>query len=231
MVQLRIQYDRVADGLVEYTMRTVIEQTTSDPDALDKCLVVRKGDSGVEESLRRVGVYAEVVTSPKPDLPATVNLFSSPSLSSIIGGIQNGDIIKVDPVPFLWAQHFGTVAPFQTVVDDHLFATNTVSVVTPFPAFARNLKFQVLRGVTILLPVPLIPPAVTPDDPIDGVANRDFTAWLPGVTEFLASDHADTWTDIDEADGRYTSLRIEAQSLVDEMKQDNFTSQNDEVYS
>lgn len=231
MVQLRIQYDRIADGLVEYTMRTVIEQTTSDPDALDKCLVVRKGDSGAEESLRRVGTYAEVVTTPKPDLPLTVNLFYSPSLSSIAGGLQVDDIIKVDPVPFLWAQHFGSVAPFQTLVVDPLFATNTVSVATPFPAFARNLKFQVLRGATILLPVPLIPPATTPDDPIDGVANRDFTAWLPGVTEFLASDHADTWTDIDEADGRYTQLRVNAQSLVDEMKEDNYTGQHDEVYS
>lgn len=229
MVQLRIQYNQVADGLVEYTLRTTIEQTTSTPNALDKCLVVQKGDSGANEVIMRVGTYAEVVASPLNDLPATVNLFYSPSLSSIAGGIQQDDIIKVDPVPFLWAQHFGTVAPFQTVVDDHLFATNTVSVVTPFPAFARNLRFQVLRGASILLPVPLIPPAITPDDPVDGVANRDYTAW-PGATQFLASDHADTWNDIDEAEGRYQQLRMTAQSLVDEMKQDNYTGQADEVY-
>ncbi len=231
MVQLRIQYDRVADGLVEYTMKTTIEQTTSDPDALDKCLVVRRGDSGAEESLRRVGDFAEVVTTPHPDLPATANLFSSPSLASIIGGILAGDIIEILTIPFLWAQHFGTVAPFQTVVDNPAFAANTVSVLTPFPAFARNLTFRVLRVATIILPVPLIPPAATPTNPIDGVANRDFTPWLPIVTEFLASDHTDTWDNIDEADGRYNQLRINAQSLVDEMKQDNYTSQNDEVYS
>jgi hypothetical protein len=228
MVQLRIQYDRVADGLVEYTMKTTIEQTTSDPAALDKCLVVRKGDSGTEESLRRVGSYAEVVTSPKPDLPADVDVFYSPSLSTIVGGILNGDQIEILTIPFLWAQHFGVVGPFLTLVTDDAFASNTVKVGTPFPAFARNLVFRVTRGGAVVLPPPVVPPALTTPNPIDGVANRDYTPF--GVSEFLASAHADTWDNIDEADGRYLSLRIEAQSLVDLMKQDNYTSQSDEVY-
>jgi hypothetical protein len=231
MAQLRIQYDKVANGLIEYTMQTTIEQTTSQPDALDKCLVVKKGDSGTEEELMRVGTYAEVVTSPKSDLPALADVFYSPSLSTIVGGILNGDVIELLSVPFTWGQFFGAVAPFLTVVSDDSFATNTVKVATPFPAFARNLTFRVWRGGAIVCPPQLTPPALTTDNPVDGVANRDYTAFLPGETEFLASEHVDTWADIDVADGRFTQLEITAQSLVNEMKQDNYTGQVDEVYS
>ena len=227
MTQLRIQYIQIADPGVEYTLQATIEQTTSQPDALDKCLVVKKGDVGADEELMRVGSYTEVVTSPKSSLPSTVNLFSSPSLALIFegGGIAVGDIITITS-PFIWSQHFGASTYFVTEVATVLSPT-LVEVTIPFPAFGRGLTFNVFRGANMVLPTTPGPPAVYP---VDGLANRDYTG-LGVETEFLAYDQASSWTDIDVAEGRYTQMQISAQALVDAMKEDNYTGQSDEVYS
>lgn len=222
MTQLRIQYDRKADVGVEYALRATIEQTTSQPDALDNCLVVKKGDAGTDEELMRVGSFAEVVTTPLDALPATVPLFSSPSLALIPGGILAGDIIVVTP-PFVWQQYFGIGFDFQTVVDNPSVAANTVSVVTPFPAFARNMTYVVRRGLTVMLPVDGTPPY-----PNDGVANRDYSAVVG--TEFLANDQASSWADIDTAEGRQQAMELAAQALVNSVKEDNYTGQDDRIY-
>lgn len=224
MAQLRIQYNRIASVGVEYTLRTTVEPTTTEPNVLDNCLVVKKGDAGTDEEIMRVGDYSEVVTTPKSILPVPVPLFSSPSLPLIPGGIQIGDVIRVYS-PFVWAQHFGASALFDTAVINAGVGLNTVSVATPFPAFGRLLQFLVLRGVTVILPV-----SATPPYPVDGVANRDYTPF-GGETEFLTDDQASTWTDIDVANGRYTALQINAQSLVDVVKEDNYTGQADRIYS
>lgn len=233
--QLRIQYDRIADPGVEYTLRATIEQTTSQPDALDKCLVVSKGDAGTDEELMRVGDFGEVVTTPEESLPTIVDRFSSPSLALIIepGGIDIGDVITITNPPFIWRQHFGAAATFVTTVTSAISSTEVV--VSPvFPAFGRNLEFYVVRSGGVLLPVyytlpsppPPEPPA--PPYPIDGLANRDYTA-LTGPL-FLASDQASSWTNIDTATGRYNSMQNEAQILVDAMKEDNYTGQTDRIY-
>jgi len=227
MVQLRIQYTQIADQGVEYTLQATIEQTTSQPDALDNCLVVKKGDSGADEELMRVGSYSEVVDTPKSPLPSTVNLFSSPSLALITepGGIAIDDIIVVAS-PFIWRQHFSALAEFITVVDSVVSPT-LVTVTIPFPAFGRNLVFHIVRGVDTILPTT---PGTPAGYPVDGLANRDYTG-LGVETEFLANDQASSWTDIDVAEGRYTQMQISAQTLVNAMKEDNYTSQSDEVYS
>lgn len=223
MTQLRIQYEKIADVGVEYTLRATIEQTTSQPDALDKCLVVKKGDAGADEELMRVGAFAEVVTTPKDTLPATVNLFYSPSLALILGGIQHDDVIIIVS-PFIWTQHYGAGVNFQTLVDDHTYGVNMVSVVTPFPAFGRNLEFTVERSSVVILPVSTLPPY-----PVDGVANRDYS--LVGGVEFLADDQTSSWNDIDVAEGRYNAMQGEAQTLVNAVKEDNYTGQSDRIYS
>ncbi len=158
MTQLRIQYNQIADLGVEYTLRATIEQTTSQPDVLDNCLVVKKGDSGTDEELMRVGAFSEVVTTPLDTLPATVNLFYAPSLALIVGGIQAGDDIIILTSPFVWKQHFGAGVTFQTKVDNPAVGPNLVSVITPFPAFGRNLEFIVERASVVILPVSWLPP-------------------------------------------------------------------------
>jgi hypothetical protein len=222
MAQLRIQYNQIADLGVEYALRATIEQTTSEPDALDNCLVVKKGDAGSDEELMRVGDFAEVVTTPKDALPATVSLFSAASLSLILGGILPGDVINVVP-PFIWTQYYGSPNPFQTVVDTVVSPTEVI-VVTPFPAFGRQLTFDVFRSLTVILPVTEVPPY-----PIDGVANRDYT--LVSGTEFLTNDQASSWANIDTANGRYAAMQEEAQLLVNAMKEDTYSGQSDKVYS
>jgi len=225
---LRLQFNRVADPGVEYAMRTTVEQTTTEPNALDQCLVIKRGDAGTDEEFLRVGDYSEVVATPFNTLPTLVDRFSSASLPLIVGGIQEGDTLTIS-TPFAWQQFFGAdVNHITTVAVGGVVSATEVIVDDPFPAFGRNLSFSVIRGGALVLPVlpPSTPPTVYPED---GVANRYYGLVLD--TLFLASDHADSWTNIDVAEGRYNAAQLEAQLLVDATKEDNFSGISDKVYT
>jgi hypothetical protein len=192
--------------------------------AADNCLVVHRGSESNEESLLRVATLSDL-TTPLPSLPGTVEQFSSASIAPLVpAGLQVGDIITVYDVPALW-QYFFNVVDGATFTVDSISAPFTpfiVKVTPEFPAFARNLRFTVSRGG------PLIIGAVSPW-PIDGVANRYYSYGSP--LDSLTNVHYDSWDDIDSAENKFTSLRGEAQALVDALNIDNYTGILEELYT
>ncbi len=259
--QIELEFSKHADAGVEYMLRTVVDATYSKPDPVDACLVVKKGDFTADEELLRVATYAELITTPLEALPASVNLFSSPSLD-MTPSVMIGDVIRI-VTPMIWRQFFAAPSSIDytvTVVN----SSTEVEVTPAMPAFGRNLAFEVWRaGVRVLPNVPTIWLALTgyvegdrvistggdtywcqiagtsgageptwdttignttTDGtvtwvrvangvfPLDGVANRDYTALLG--TEFLVAQHADTWDDLTVAENRMASLKAEASSLI-----------------
>lgn len=216
-------------GGTEYMLSTEINSLTSTPDAIDTCLVIQKGDTTGNEELVSVATRAQLVTTPLTALPSTIATFSSESLPlAKIGdplaptAILTGDVIRVT-TPDLWQQFFavGTSVDYTvTAVID----TTTVTVTPEFPAFARNLTFEVIRSGTTILPTGS--PTVYPTD---GLANRDYSA-TPSETYYLAASHVDSWTDLTVAENRVISLKAQADSLVTEMNTAEWTGTESVVY-
>ena len=201
--RIEIVFTRFSDPGKEYLLRTLIDPTYSQPDAVDFCLVVKKGDSTAVEELMRVASFAEFITTPLEALPTTVDVFSSPSLAA--AAPQVGDVIKVNS-PLMWRQFFFALVQTEVVVTS--VTSPTEVVVTPaFPAFGRELTFEVWRGASLILPA-----AIPYVYPTDGVATRDYTG-LTGI-EFLANSHVDNWDDYTVANNRLTSIKNGASSLM-----------------
>jgi len=198
-------------------MRTTVNTVVTRPASIYKALVVHKGDKLADEFLHRVGTRDDIVVTPLEDLPELVNRFSADSLTAI-SGLVNGDIIKIaaNNLPVIWTRFFSQVSEVQAVVIDDTDPYDVVVDAPGFPAFARLLAFSVERA------------SVTIHTADDGVANRDYTG-LTG-TDFITTDHADGWTNFEDANNKYESLRTEAQSLVDAMNADNFSGVDQERY-
>jgi len=220
-------------GGTEYMLRTEINSLTSTPDAVDTCLVIQKGDDTSNEELVSVATRDQLVVTPLTALPATIATFSSPSLLQAQTGdplaptsIQTGDVIRVTS-PDIWKQFF-TVGTTVDYTVDTIVDTTTVTVTPEFPAFARNLTFEVIRSGTTILPTP--PPSGSSTVyPTDGLANRDYSA-TPTETQYLASEHVDSWTDLTVAENRLISLKVQAESLITEMNTAEWTGTESAVY-
>jgi len=218
--RLEITYEKSREGagpLYEYLMRTTVNTVVTTPSSIYAALVVHKGDKIADEFLHRVGTRDDIVVTPLEDLPELVNRFSADSLTAI-SGLVNGDIIKIaaNNLPVIWTRFFSQVSEVQAVVIDDTDPYDVVVDAPGFPAFARLLAFSVERA------------SVTIHTADDGVANRDYTG-LTG-TDFITTDHADGWTNFEDANNKYESLRTEAQSLVDAMNADNFSGVDQERY-
>ena len=218
--RLEITYEKTREGVgpaYDYLMRTTVNTVVTRPASIYKALVVHKGDKLADEFLHRVGTRDDIVVTPLEDLPELVNRFSADSLTAI-SGLVNGDIIKIaaNNLPVIWTRFFSQVSEVQAVVIDDTDPYDVVVDAPGFPAFARLLAFSVERA------------SVTIHTADDGVANRDYTG-LTG-TDFITTDHADGWTNFEDANNKYESLRTEAQSLVDAMNADNFSGVDQERY-
>jgi len=218
--RLEITYEKSREGagpLYEYLMRTTVNTVVTTPSSIYAALVVHKGDKIADEFLHRVGTRDDIVVTPLEDLPELVNRFSADSLTAI-SGLVNGDIIKIaaNNLPVIWTRFFSQVSEVQAVVIDDTDPYDVVVDAPGFPAFARLLAFSVERA------------SVTIHTADDGVANRDYMG-LTG-TDFITTDHADGWTNFEDANNKYESLRTEAQSLVDAMNADNFSGVDQERY-
>jgi len=223
--QLEIEYTKVtfSGPPVSYLVQTKINPVVSEPDEIDNSLVVYRGSALIDEYIARVATRAEIITSPLPALPPLVDRFASTDFGLVT--LLNGDIITVeDPSP-IWQQFFGITGDFVTTIVDAVTDPLNVVVDPPLPAFGRDLKFYVKRGATWILPTVFNDPY-----PINGVANRDYSAFLPGDLNFLAAEHHDAWEDLSLANAAVDSLRTEAQSLVDELNLDNFSGVIEELY-
>jgi len=221
--QIDIGFTKYSDPAgTEYMLHTTINAATTQPTVVDTSLRVKKGSDIDDEELVTVATRAQLITSPLPVLPADVDVFSSPSLAlAQIGDplapttIQDGDVIRIT-TPDRWQQFF-SADPEEEYVVDTVVNPTTVTVTTPFPAFARGLTFDVLRAGVSILP-PLGTPLVSP---VDGLANRDYTA-VPG-THYLTGAHADSWTDLTVAEDRMASIKTQAELLVTEMNTAEWT--------
>ena len=216
--EIEIEYTKIRVGTspnYTYLMQVTVDPVLTEPAALETCLVVLAGDSTTDEAIMCVGDVAEVVTAGAQleTLPAAIDRFQSTWMSSV--GVAIGDVIAIDSadVPEVWTQFFGVTGVTATVTDNSDPA-DVIITSGKFPAFARNLVFS-LAGVT---------------GGTDGVANRDYTGITGMGMEFLAASHCDSWTGLSGADNKFTSLRAQAQSLVDELNSDNYTDVVDEVY-
>ena len=211
----------------EYMLNTVVNQATSFPTPVAAPLVIQKGDDTTDEELVRIAERSEIVTIPFTPLPTSIRIFSSLSLPlAQIGdpsdplvplaptAILAGDIIRVT-TPDLWQEFFGVISTVEYEVATIVSPTE-VTITTDFPAFARNLPFEVLRDGTTILPVgdPLVYPT-------DGLANRDYTGL--SETYYLASSHVDSWTDLTVAENRVTNLKSQAKLLINEMNTADWT--------
>jgi len=219
--QIDMEFTKYSDpGGTAYMLNTEINSVTSSPDVVDTCLVVQKGDDTAAEELVSIATRDQLVVTPLTALPTTIARFSSPSLALLQIGdplasttVQAGDVIRVT-TPDLWQQFFPVGASVDYTVVTVVSAT-TVTVTPEFPAFARNLTFEVIRSGTTILPTP--PPSGSSTVyPTDGLANRDYSA-TPTETQYLASSHVDSWSDLTVAENRVTSLKTQAASLITEM--------------
>ena len=55
--QIELEFYKFANPGVEYMLRTVVNAAYSQPDPVDTCLVIKKGDLTAEEELLRVATY------------------------------------------------------------------------------------------------------------------------------------------------------------------------------
>lgn len=149
--QIELEFLKFAIPNVEYMLRTIVNATYSQPDPVDSCLVVKKGDVTANEELMRVATYEELIDVPLEALPATVNLFSSPSLAYLPSVIIPGDVIRIT-IPDLWIQYFLT-GPTEDFTVSVVNSPTEVEVVTAFPTFGRGLTFEILRAGVRILPV------------------------------------------------------------------------------
>lgn len=207
----------------EYLLNTVINPATTFPTPVDACLVVQKGDSSSDEELIEVADVGQLITTPLPPLPSAVTTFTSPSLPSakigtplVATAIQVDDVIRITTTPDIWQQFFSVSATNVDYIVTEIVSPTQVKVAN-FPAFARNLPFEVYRSGTKILPVgsPLVPPT-------DGVANRDYTA-TPTKDYYLAASHADSWADLTVAETRIINLKADAESLINAMNTADWT--------
>jgi len=215
--QLTIEYKKQTPLAGVYLMETLVTTSETYPTELYKCLKVKKGSAGVEEEL--VDVVTESELTSLDELPASIRVFSSPYLSTMPGGTpQAHDIIRIQVMPDVWEYLYGAspgTVDYEvvTVIDP-----NTVVVDQDFPAFGRDLGFQVYRSTTLYV-----------DVPDSGLANRDYSG-LVGLY-FRATSHGDSFSDYDAANNRYESLRANAQSLVDALNDTDFVGDTQETYA
>ena len=208
--KIELEFYKYADVGIEYMLRTVVNATYSQPDPVDVCLVVKKGDVTAAEELLRVATYAELITTPLDALPASVNLFSSASLAYMSSVILPGDIIRVD-TPALWQQYFSV-----GVQEDYTVVTvnsPTEVVVTPvFPAFGREITFTVWRGGSRILPVTAAlwtaTTAYSVGDTALSSAGDNYWCQAPG-TSGASEPTWDTTVGNTTVDGTVTWLRID----------------------
>jgi len=215
--QLTLEYQKNNVPSVGYFMKTIMKVSGTDPADLYDCLVVNKGDAGTDEVIARVATFIEIFSSPLDLLPNTVNLFSSPSLP---GGIAPGDLIHFGAgvglvMPPIWQHIYGLTS--LTVEVATVISPTEVSLVSPCPAFARNIPFQYEK---------ISPPGTT--NAVDGLANRDFSGVVGSF--FRTQEHGDMWSSFAAADNKYQALRAEAQSLVDAYNEDRYSGDIEETY-
>jgi hypothetical protein len=214
MAQLKITYDKRFNAFDGYLMGTEVDTVNTEPDIIQKCLVIQKASGGVAETLLRVAGAAELETL--SELPANISVFSSSVLDD--AGVLVGDVIQIENLPAIWDIYFpeSAVGDQYTVTDNSNVAFGEVTVTPAFPYPDKEIEFSVWRSGTQIYPVGV---AANPDD---GAADRDYSA-VPGETEFLTGEHYDQYANYDAANNRFKALESQAQSLVDALNQDSYT--------
>lgn len=196
----------------EYLMRTIVNSiSTPYPDILES-LVIEKGTSSNDEVLLRVATLSEFSTSPLPVLPSVVNIFSSVLFPY---PFEEGDIIKIVS-PNKWLHLHSTPEQFDIIVRDNTDPSNPVVEPTDemqdlgfsvIPSFARKLSFKVYD-----------------DTYVDGLVNRDYSGFS-GYTRFRSDNHDDTWDDLIVAQNKFAALPGQAQELVNDLNEDNWSGE------
>lgn len=212
-----------------YLLRVTVEQPYTEPAAFKTCLVVRKGSDYLDEIPVRVGSYAEVMRNTSPvlvDLPPLVTRFSSTSMPT--GNyLSAGNKIKILNIPEAWQMFFGAPLEQTYTIASNVKDTEPLQeaiVTTPFPAFGRNLRYEILDNADVRV----YPPSGT-SLPTDGVANRDYTGLLG--SEFLCSDVAATFrTDLQAVRTFRALAEADARLLISTEDSDTYTTVNLEVY-
>lgn len=219
--RIQLTYEPRTNGLsgtsTKYYIRVSVglnQEGLTTPDALKTCLVITRGSSTADESLSRVGTYAEIVTTPLPELPEDVDFFESEDLPS---DIQVGDTVRITTLPEEWSIYSLATVPFSTVVTAVDLINNRVQVATEFPAFANNLVYSILHVGNVI------------GTGSDGVANRDFSA-TPSAVEYRASiGYRNFDTDLTSAQAWRVAAESDAWDLVRAYDTSAYTTTPDTV--
>lgn len=212
--QLAITYEKNAYPDEGYTLKTTVVTGSTTTDIYD-CLKIKPGHATQDEEIWEICGKVDIFTTPLEILPEAIKQFSAPSLGSVTGGIQEGDVLIITS-PLLWQRVFGALPSVEYTVDT-VHSSTEVSVTEDFPAFGRGLTFYVKRGGTTVLTTQA-----------DGLANRDYSD--PPDAYYRCREHGDMWVDYDTANDKFESLRSQAQGLVDECNTDSYTETIEDIY-
>jgi len=222
-IELTLEKIQVGDN---YLMHAYVGQSVSTPEALRKCLKVRKGSPTQDEKLWSIADYSDLYPTQVPDdLPTTVDLFTSASIPDATVNI--GDKITLSTYPDIWSQFYAGFVSTYTITGVSGSAPNIeLTVGSPFPTFGRNMTFRIYAsdGVTPVYPAAGVLPLT------DGVANRDYTG-LSGTYYLATMSDADLGTDLQVALDKQPALESQAQALVDAVNlNDDFLGTDTEVF-
>ena len=203
---LVINYDKrtIETDPKEYVIKATVDTQESRPDAVDTALLVKRGNSGTDETIQGVVDFLDLDAPNIGVLPLLVDQFeTSESLS-------HNDIITVY-TPDWWQEYFTAATTIDVTVQE-----DGVTVDPPLPAFARQLDFKINGSSTTYS---------------DGVANRNYADYPPGTfIYFRASEGYALFYEIVNATNKETAINTEAQKLVDDLNQDNFTGTEQEIF-
>ncbi len=210
---LQITFERLIPVVDEAYMKTSVN--IANPTTLLDCLVVRKMDSAGRERLVRVTTLDELDTI--SDSPPPLTLFTSPSLYNetlSLLPVLAGDTLRISPVPYIWTRNGYTSAAEFLVVDTP--TEDTLEISPAFPSAEKDFTWEINRGV---IPVH--------SGSTDGVADRDYT---DEDLYFRINEHEDYIEGVDTALTLLSTLKAEAQSLVDANDTDTISGVDTEVY-
>jgi len=192
----------------KYYFHVKVDEPLSTPDEIEPCLVFTSGS----EQIARVASLAEMTSI--EETAAVLTTFYAPSLSSTLPEV--GDEIDIRVVPTLWNE-IGYALGAYTIVSEDIAGSNTVVVAGEFPAFATGISFGLITSG-----------GSTKTTYTDGEARRTY-AGSPDI-EYRTKEHYDLFDTLDAAQNMLTSLRGQAQGLVDAWNEDTYTGDDTEVF-
>jgi hypothetical protein len=202
--QIELWFSNITIGEA-YMMSTSVNAGNSfpTPEVLD-CLVINKGDTGTDETLRG-GATIEEFEGPAalPILPHNIDVFETNVISLSVGQTLTFD------TPLSWKSFFGYADTFTCVVTSVLggnryrivpHSTMITLGYTLIPTTLRNITFRVNMRSTQYP---------------GGLITRDYTGYV--ATLFRTNNHVDTWGNFSVARNKFLVVQQQIQSLVNSL--------------